>query len=470
MKKLLSLLTCVLLLAPGFSWGQSILIENVNIIDVERGELLSKQDVHLQDGLIQSINQHGSSERELPAGTQRLLGSGKYLMPGFIDTHAHIALGPVGGKWEDGLPVFYLTPDSMLMQNSLAQLVHYGVTTARDPGGLTALTVGAKRAVAEGRLLGPELHVAGSVIDTTRFDNLTERVNTEEEIRQAVREQVAAGVDWVKLYTGLTPELIGAAIEEAQQLGVPTVGHLHNTSWSEASELGIDNIVHVIVGNESYLPEAKQTAYEAEAARGLQAAYAWFEMVDLESDKVKDLIRTLAANGTSVDPTLVIFHATFFGDTDLYTSNPALDRYSTAMIENWSTLFNFNLGWTPQDFERAHPAWDKVEQFIKLLHEGGVLLTAGTDTNNPWVLPGDGFHQELVLLRNCGLTNAEVLKIATWNGAKMLGIEDRVGSIAVGKEADLVLLSENPLENMAATRTIEQVIRNGELVKMEEGL
>ncbi|HAA11912.1 MAG TPA: hypothetical protein DCE41_09510, partial [Cytophagales bacterium] len=330
------------------------------------------------------------------------------------------------------------------------------------------LTVGAKRAVAEGRLLGPELHVAGTIIDTLHFENLTQRVRSEEEIRRVVREQAAAGVDWVKLYSGLTPDLIEAAIEEAHSLGILTVGHLHNTSWTEASELGIDNLVHVIVGNASYLPEEKQAAYAVEVSRGMQAAYAWFEMVDLEHPKIQELIQTLATNGTSVDPTLVAFHAAFFGDTDQYKENPALANYSPAMIENWSTLFNFNLGWTPEDFDRAHPAWDKAEQFIKLLHESGVLLTAGTDANNPWIVPGDSFHQELVLLRDCALPNEEVLKIATWNGAKLLGIENRVGSIAPGKEADLVLLSENPLKNIEATRTIEQVIRDGELVERHQ--
>ena len=131
------------------------------------------------------------------------------------------------------------------------------------------------------------------------------------------------------------------------------------------------------------------------------------------------------------------------------------------MIDNWSSSFNFNLGWRPEDFRLAQESWPKVEQLVRMLHDNKILLTAGTDANNPWVVPGDSFHTELELLNKCGLSTGDVLRIATLNGAKMLGISHRTGLVKKGYEADLVLLEGNPLEDIRNTRKINVVINNG---------
>lgn len=93
-----------------------------------------------------------------------------------------------------------------------------------------------------------------------------------------------------------------------------------------------------------------------------------------------------------------------------------------------------------------------------MLHKQGIMLTASTDANNPWIVPGDSFHTELELLRSCGLSDEDVMKIATINGAKLMNIADRVGKIEVGYEADIVLLSENPLDDISNTREIELIL------------
>jgi len=137
-------------------------------------------------------------------------------------------------------------------------------------------------------------------------------------------------------------------------------------------------------------------------------------------------------------------------------------------VDNWRTFFNFNIGWTAADFEIAHKVWPKVEQFTRILHEEGIMLTAGTDANNPWIVPGDSFHKELKLLKACGISDKDVLKIATINGAKLLKMEDQIGSIKEGKDADLVLLSKNPLEDISATSHLELIINNGKIIKKLE--
>ena len=97
---------------------------------------------------------------------------------------------------------------------------------------------------------------------------------------------------------------------------------------------------------------------------------------------------------------LVPFHAVFFGNKNIYQTNKILDYMPESMVINWKTFFNFNLGWTEKDFEIAQNSWPKVQRLIRILHKQGIMLTAGTDANNPWIVPGDSFHTELELLRS----------------------------------------------------------------------
>ncbi len=443
------------------SFGQKLLIKNVNVIQVENGEVLKNRDIHMEDGLIVTISK---TKKRKMQGADVIDGSGKYVIPGFIDTHVHSAMGSAGVSIQNSQPVLKLTPLDDLPRITSELLIQHGITTARDPGGRTDLTVQARRNAAAGK--GPEFLVAGSILDTTHFINLVVKVTNEDELRSEIRKQKEAGVNFIKLYTSLNPELMQAGIAESHKLGLKTIAHLHAaTSWTEASNLGIDNIVHITPGHERYLPDAHRAAYRQVSMMGALGSYKWFEYVNLESDEIADLMKTLRSNRTSIDPTLVVFHATFFGNTAEYTENEMLHRLPEELVNNWKTAFNFNIGWTEQHFREAQQAWPKVQQFVKGLHQEGILLTAGTDANNPWIVPGDSFHKELLLLKNCGLSPAEVLKIATLNGAKLLGIDDRTGSLEKGKEADLILLNSNPLDDLGNTRDIHSVLSNGRIMK-----
>lgn len=443
--------------------GQDLLIKNVNVIDVENGELQKGTDIYIQNGVIVNISK-SKKRKKIDQNSTVIDGTGKYLMPGYVDTHVHVAMGPIGMAIEDGKPVVQLSILDSLPKITSELLVEHGITTSRDPGGKTEVTVQTKKDIAAGKMKGPEFFVAGSILDTTAFANLVAKVTNEKEVRDEIRKQKNAGVDYIKLYTSLTPELTKIGIDESHKLGLKTISHLHTTSWTEASNLGIDNIVHIIPGHERYLPEDHRAAYHQAAMMGAIGFYKWFEYVDLESDEIIDLILTLKENNTSIDPTLVVFHATFFGNTTQYKSNEKLNELPAELLNNWKTAFNFNIGWKEQQFSEAQRTWPKVQQFVMMLHEGGILLTAGTDANNPWIVPGNSYHKELALLKECGLTNAEVLKIATLNGAKLLEIDDRIGTIEKGKEADLVLLNSNPLDDIRSSSDINTVLLNGAII------
>lgn len=460
-------ITAILFLSiSGFVNGQNIVIKNIDIINVETGTVSENMDVLVSQGTIESIREaeNGST---YPDETTVIDGTEKYLTPGFIEAHAHFAVGTIGFDMSSGAPKLVMNIVDGVPEYSLRAMVANGITTTRDPGGKTEVTTSVKEKVENGTLVGPEVFVAGSIIDTTSFKNLVSTVKTEADIRQEVRTQHEAGVDYIKLYTSLSPDQMEAGIDEAHKLGLGTIAHLENTSWTEAARRGLDDIVHIIPGSEQLLPGEHREEFTKSILMGTQWFYKWFEYVDLNGPEIEEMIRVMKENDVSVDPTLVLFHSVFLADKGIYQQNPALQYVPETMVENWNT-FNFNLGWTEEDYERAEAAWSKVEQFTKLLHDSGIMLTAGTDANNPWIPAGESFHRELELLAASGISNSDVLRIATFNGARLLNTDHRTGTVQEGKEADLVILKKNPLDNISHTRDIDLVLMNGRVFNPEE--
>ena len=243
--------------------------------------------------------------------------------------------------------------------------------------------------------------MAGSIIDTTYFKNLVSTVKTEADIRQEVRKQHEAGVDYIKLYNSLEPDQLEYAINQAHNMGLGTIGDLESTSWTEAVKRGLDNIVHIIPGNENLLPSQHREEFTKSISMGTQKFYKWFEFVDLNSSEINEMIRT---SESTTFPWIQhwSFSIRYFLPTKVSISKTnALQYVPDVMVENWKT-FNFNIGWTEEDYERAHVAWSKVEEFTKLLHDSGIMLTAGTDANNPWVPAGESFHGNLNSLQQPG--------------------------------------------------------------------
>jgi imidazolonepropionase-like amidohydrolase len=154
-----------------------------------------------------------------------------------------------------------------------------------------------------------------------------------------------------------------------------------------------------------------------------------------------------------------------WGDSPRITANPDLAYAAPSSVRNWGE-FTLTSGWTRSDYDSARAVWPKVLQFEKLLYDRGVLITAGTDANNPWTAPGASFHHELEMLVSAGIPAAQVVRIATQNGAEALGIVDRVGTVEPGKRADLVLLRADPIADIRNTRAIAMVMLNGRTVDL----
>jgi imidazolonepropionase-like amidohydrolase len=358
-------------------------------------------------------------------GTQtgvRLLNlTGKYIIPGLFDTHAHVA-----GVRKDSY-------DQATSENMLGMLLDYGITTIRNPAGPTNESVSLRGDVHEGKIRGPEMFTAGRLLNTPELPVpfVEKQVATDEEVREEVRRQAAAGVDYVKLYVGLTPDLLKAAVDEAHSQGIKVIGHLYLTSWTEAADLGIDFLTHGVPVSPFLLSEGKQRIFNLTGG-GPFDHLLWLDLVDLNSTEIKNMIDSLVQNQIPVDPTLNIYEAIL--EQSFYDS---------------------------QNEQR----WAKVLQLTKMMHDSGVDILSGTDIPNFGLVPGESLHHELELLADAGIKPMDIIKIATNNGAEALEIINQTGTIEPGKQADILILSANPVDNIENTKRIDSVISNGRIIE-----
>jgi imidazolonepropionase-like amidohydrolase len=435
---------------------RAIVIQNVSVIDGTGTPARSGLSVLVRNGGIERIEPTASLQP--PRGAEVLDGTGKWLIPGLIDMHVHVNLGPVRES-AAGTPVAEI--DTSVTSWSLRTLLRFGVTTIRDPAAPAEQAVAVRDSVARGRLPGPRIFTAGPVIDASEFPGLVETARTPDEVRTVVRRHAAAGVDHIKLYTSLRPDAIKAGIEEAHALGKKAIGHLFATSWTEAADMGIDFLEHAFPLSPRLLPPERRAAWLKNMARNARFMLQWHEYYDPAAAEADSMLRALVANRVVHTPTLAIFEAVAWGDSPRMTESPDLEFAPPSLLENWRTAFTLSRGFTPAEYDSAKQAWPAALRFVKQLHDRGVRLTTGTDGNSPWVPAGPSLHRELELLVDAGIPPLTVLRMATRNGAEALGILDQVGTVEPGKVADLVLLDADPSAAIGNTRKIRWVMQGG---------
>jgi len=428
-----------------------LLLENVSVLDVERGTLRPRQSLLISHGRIARIA--GAGRISPPAGARVLRLPGRVVAPGFIDMHLHVVTSAMRYRRDSAgrLDSIY---DVRVAERLLKVALAMGITTIRDPGAPTEHSVALRDRVARGELLGPEIHTAGDILNDPGM--------TDALMRRIIDRQAAAGVDFIKLYAGLAPRMMAAAVAHAHACGVRVIGHLQRTSWTEAAEAGIDFVTHGAPWSPQYLPEDCRPKFEA--LHDMRQRIVWLECVDPDGPAVNAMLRALAAREVSVDPTLIAYHTKFFWDTGLYRCHP--ERALIPEIQaNWEVLGMPTAGWSEEEFRRVQATWPKALRITRRLYEAGIMLTAGSDVASPWVIPGVAFHQELTLLSSAGLPLSAVLAAATRNGAAALGQLGRLGTVEAGKQADLVVFSANPLDAIERTRGIEYVVSRGRVLR-----
>jgi len=307
---------------------------------------------------------------------------------------------------------------------------------------------------------GPRVWTCGRILDTEGIDSEPfVRVQTAGEARAEVQRQADAGVDCIKVYSGVGPELLRAILDGAHARHLPVLGHLWATTWREAIDLGIDEIEHAAPWTQDLVPRSTNS--------DLFGRVEWLERLDLDDFPVHALVADLARRRVAVDPTLIAMNTKLFGDSDRWQKNPDL-ALLPAKVVNGFRAGSFTRRWTPAQYVRAHAAWPKLLAWVRTLYLGGVLLTTGTDTPTPWIVPGASVHDELLLLEEAGIPPAEVLRIATRNAAVALHRDAQQGTIERGKVADLVVLGADPLADLRNTRRIEMVIQRGKMIPVKQ--
>ncbi|MBZ6377801.1 hypothetical protein B5C34_03060 [Pacificimonas flava] len=456
------LLAAVALPAVALPAAAQDLYHGLTILDPDTGTASPDSYILVEDGHIAAIG------TGLPAahGDAVLhdLG-GQWALPGLIDTHAHLTLGPTEIRVEDEVPVMRAVTDQEIVTHGARMLLSYGITTIRNPGGSTEENARYAAEREAGERLGPEMVWAGEIIDRGpfAFENLVTLVTPEDSVADIVAAQADAGARYAKLYTGLDEDDLAQGIGMAHEHGMQTIGHFGDVSWTRAADLGIDSIVHAMPTSPDLLPADRRKTYLETRRQGPLQFFEWYEAAALDAPEIAQMIETLARNDVTFDATLVAFEPAFFGDDEQLLSSVA-EHAHPDMVKNWRSGFRFDAGWQADDYARARAIWPKALQLVRMMYEGGVPMTIGTDFANPFIAPGLSMSREMALHQQAGIPASAVLRMATSDAARSLGLDDRIGAIRPGMEADILFLAADPRPDLARIANVEGVMSDGMLM------
>lgn len=406
---------------------RQFVIKNVNIIPMTlRNNVLYNVTVVIKGTRIESLN--GS----VPNDAEIIDGKGKWLIPGLIDMHVHLPT-----DFHIGLKLPTQAPDIVFnVQDIMTPYIANGVTTIFNLNA-SVESFCQRKEIERGNVIGPRMALAALIDGGEGSGRIA---NTAADGRQTVRNAKAKGYEFIKLYSKLNIETYNAIVDESYKQGLKTVGHIPNAfqgKLEQAFVLHFGMVAHA----EEFSKNSKYFSNE-DARR--------FALLAKE-------------NGTWLTPTLTSMEwiANQSRSLDRLKTSPTLQYMHPLLQSKWLTANNYNKNTTP---ERV-AYFDKMVKFhfqlVRAFKEAGVPIVAGTDAGVSGVVAGFALHDELELLVEAGLTPEEVLTSATRLPATWLGIDREIGTIEVGKLADLVLLDESPLKDVKNTRRISGVFVNG---------
>jgi hypothetical protein len=409
-------------------------IRNVRWFDSAAAVMRGPADVCLFDGRISAVLPAGSGPTD---AAQTIDGSGRTLLPGLFDMHAH------------------LYSDSALLHLAA------GVTTVRDMGNVNPELEALMRRYDAGIELGPRVVPLGFIEGKSAFSsNLGVLAGTLDEAKRAVDAYAVRGYRQVKLYNSIQPEWAKPLAAYAHERGLRVGGHVPAFMRAEqAVQAGYDELSHInqVMLNFFVGPKDDTRTLLRFTLVGDKAG-----SVDLDGARVRDFIALLRRKGTVVDPTLATFEGMFTqmnGQPNPSFAMVAEHLPATLQRSFLSTSMEVN----EASIARYRRSFQAMIQFVGRLHRAGVPLVAGTDD-----FAGFALYRELELYAKAGIPAAEVLKIATYNGAKFAGVLADSGTIERGKRADLVLVDGDPAARIEDLRRVSLVVKGGVALKPAE--
>ena len=428
-------------------------IQHLRIIDGTGAAPIEDATLLIDGAKIAAVLPAGAA---VPAGYRTLDGTGETALPGLVGMHNHLYYLQrpnldASGKFEQPIiiPQMTFSAPRLYLAN--------GVTTMRTTGSVETYTdLALKREIDAGHLVGPHLDVTGPYLEGPgAFFIQNHLITSPDDARKEVAFWAAQGVNSFKAYMNITRAELGAAIEEAHLRGLKVTGHLCSVTYPEAVALGIDNLEHGFFVNTQLDPGKKPD--KCSEGTGTPTLLA----MTPGSPEANALIKLLVDHHVAITSTLPVFAQSVpqheplqarqmdvltpqAKESYLYSRNLVSSRAGTKRAEEFTQAYKNDLG-----LER---------QFVAA---GGLLLAGPDPTGNGGVIPGFGDQREVELLVEAGFTPLEAIKIATLNGATYLGVSDRIGSIAAGKNADLVIVKGNPAATINDIENVVVVFKDG---------
>ena len=441
--------------------GSILAITHVTLIDATGAPARPDMTVLINDRKITVVG--GFSSVSIPRNAQIIDASGKFLIPGLVDSHVHLtAAGEPSGSREFFLP--------LLLAN--------GITTVRDMGGYLESLLPLRRDIRQGKRLGPEIFFAGPYLDGSPPSFQPSLVVTNAvEAAEDVHTLVQQGVDFIKVQSILSRDAYFAIAQAARREHISFVGHVPDrVTAAEASDAGQKSVEHLTgvlracsseeprLMREQFLAGPKDATPEGSHVREMQ----WErELLQTYSNKQAGaLIAKFVHNQTWQVPTLILLRNDAYPGPETDSPNDPLLRFVPRTIAaKWKQvrLTQDKLS-TASDFELREKLLAQSMHVVAQMESSGVPILAGTDSAAPYVISGFALHEELALLVKAGLSPMQALQAATRNPADFLGKSDSQGTIEAGKNADLLLLDADPLEDIRNTRRIRAVILGGRLL------
>ena len=445
-----------------FSLEAGIVIENITLIDAKNGTR-TNQTVSIKNGVIQSI---GSAKLDMD-DSQIIDGVGKYLIQGLWDAHVHLTFIP---------EIDHETHFKLYLKN--------GVTSIRDTGAILSKLQPSLNFIEENPNTTPRLFYAGPLIDGADrvykgmepgFPNLSIGIDETSNIPEVVDGLVKEGVTFLKSYEMLTRETYLELLKVAGQNGLRVTGHVPlSIDLEEAIEAGLGGMQHVRNMDLACAKDAdnllgdRQVSLENEASIAgsalrthIHSSQRYYAIDNTDDERCLRIIMKLSEYGVFQTPTLTI---NTFDSRRFYADPKWRETYQElpeAAENNWMQgslkLANIDVTENAKKFD----AWSL--SLVNKMHQEGVKIIAGTDTPIGYLTPGYSLHKELELLSEAGLSNMDVLRSATITPAEFFGMENQMGTIEVGKLADLVILDKNPLMSISNTQSIHRVIVKGQI-------
>jgi imidazolonepropionase-like amidohydrolase len=445
MKRILASIILVLLASPAMlAQGRVTAFTNVSVIPMDSERVLKNQTVIVRDGSIDRIGDSGKIK--IPRGAQTIDGKGKFLIPGLTDMHVHL-------QSDDGFP-------HELAEDELKIIVANGVTTVRFMIGTPEhLILRAKSA--KGEIISPTIYAASPQFIGRKSENAYV-VTTPEEGRAGVLKAKADGYDFLKMTTNLKPEVYEAIVDEARKVKMKVIGHADSRSIGLERALKAGQQIEHLDAYLEALLKADAPMKGSVSDIYLYNPKNWESLDYIDEAKIPVLAQATVKSNRFSDPTLSVFKSTFgtFRTEESIKAQPDFRFYTEKTRKFW-------LANNQKIISRAVPAERRAKyvdlrnRLVKAIYDAGGKIMAGSDTPEFLFLYGFSLHREIRALRDAGLSNYAALEAATRNPAEFFETENKTGTIAPGKRADLVLLDANPLDDISNTEKRAGVMLGG---------